>query len=406
MGARGGLGAAALLLLASAPWASAQMWVRESTVMPESTTGGGPTGDESSTITFTTGVYGGLEFNDNVKLSSDGEEGLALRAGVSSSLRYPVSARNELKFDASLEHLHYLAGIDGTENYNSVLPGTETSFTVYTGPLRIRNFLRAELSEDPVESPVISNTARFGRFNGYAGSQIDWDMNRVIWQVSPTVGRQFATQSVHAQIDHWSYGLGLRAVFPLAPATSVGVATSYAENHYDERIQNDSETRTIGVFGQTALSRSVSVEAATGLQFTDYDRRGTIDDGDDFDGVYAQAGISHQVRPNFSYAFQARHDIDEGYGTNFYEITELSLTAKLSSIQRWEIVVPVSWQWVSESGPGGDDFTRFNLGVEGRRPLGRKLDLSVGASSCDKFSDLDGADYSQHRVYFSVRYTF
>ncbi len=374
--------------------------------MPDSTTGGGATGTESSSVTFTTAVYGGLEYNDNVKLSSDGEAGLALRAGVSTSLRYPVSARNELKFDASLEHLRYLAGIDGSENYNSILPGTETSFTIYTGPLRIRNFLRAELSEDPVQSPVISDTARFGRFNGYAGSQIDWDMNRVIWQLTPSIGRQFATQSENSQIDYWSRGVGLRAVFPLTAATSVGVATSYAQNRYDDPIQNDSNTRTIGLFGQTALSRNVSVEAAGGLQSTNYNQSGSIADTDDFSGVYASASLSHQLRKNFSYVFQARHDIDEGYGTNFYEITELSVTAKLSSIQRWEIVVPVSWQWVSISGPGGDDFTRFNIGVEGRRPLGRKLDLTVGASSCDKFSDLSGADYSQHRVYFSVRYTF
>lgn len=383
------------------------MWVRESTVMPDSVTGGGQHGSEGGTLTFTTGVYGGLEFNDNVKLTSDGESGLAMRAGITTSVRYPVSQRNELKFDASLEHMRYLSGIDGSENYNSVLPGTETSFTIFTGPVRIRNFVRAELSEDPVTSPVApSGTARFGRFNGYAGSQIDWDMNRVIWQITPTVGRQFATESPNSQIDLWSYGLGLRAVFPLAPATSVGVATSYATNHYDERIQNDSVTRTVGVFGQTALSRSVSVEAATGYQFTDYDHSGSISDKDDYSGVYASASISHQVRKNFSYSVQLRHDIDEGYGSNFYEISEIAVTAKISSIARWEIVVPLSYQWISISGPNGDDYTRLSLGVEGRRPLGRKLDLSAGVSAYQKFADSSASEYTQHRCYFSLRYTF
>ena len=399
-------GVALGLLLAAAPWCAAQMWVRESTVMPDSVTGGGQHGSEGGTLTFTTAVYGGLEFNDNVRLNEDGEEGLALRTGVATSVRYPVSQRNELKFDASLEHLTYLAGIDGSEDYNSILPGTETTFTVFAGPVRVRNFLRVELSEDPVDNPVISGTARFGRFNGYAGSQIDWDMNRVIWQLTGSVGRQFATESVNSQIDYWTYGLGLRAVVPLSAATSVGVSTTYAINRYDERIQNNSVTRTIGVFGQTALSRSVSVEAAAGLQLTDYDDSGSIADRDDFEGVYASAGLAHQVRKNFSYSLQARHDIDEGYGTNFYEVTEISLTPKISSVHRWEIVVPVSWQWVSISGPTGDDFTRLSVGVEGRRPLGRKLDLSVGASAYEKFSDQTGADYSQHRCYFSLRYTF
>lgn len=396
----------AVMALISASGAQAQMWVRESSIMPESVTGGGQTGSEGGTLTFTTAVYAGLEYNDNITLNDNGDEGLIMRAGLSSSVRYPVSANNELRVDASLEHVHYLTGVRGSADYNNLLPGTETTFTIYAGPVRVRNFVRVELSEDPVTNPVISDTARFGRFNGYAGSQIDWDMNRVVWQLTPTIGRQFATEAVNNQIDYWCYGLGLRAVFPLSSATSVGVGVSRAITHYDERIQNDSVTQSIGVFGQTALSRSVSVEASVGVQSTAYDDRGSIQDVDDYAGLYATASLSHQLRKNLSYTIQASHDIDEGYGTNFYEVSQLVFTAKISSVYRWEIVVPVTWQWVSVSGPAGDEFTRLGVGVEARRPLGRKLDLSLGASSFDKFSDQAAAGYSQHRLYFSLRYTF
>jgi hypothetical protein len=400
------LAALAVMALTWVSGAQAQMWVRDSTTMPESVTGGGQTGSEGGTLTFTNSVYAGLEYNDNITLKDHGDGGLILRAGLASSVRYPVSQNNELRLDAALEHVHYLTGVEGSADYNSLLPGTETTFTIFAGPVRVRNFVRVELSEDPVSTPVISDTARFGRFNGYAGSQIDWDMNRVVWQLTPTIGRQFATEPVNSQIDYWSYGLGLRAVFPLSSATSVGVGASRSINHYDERIQNDSVTNSIGVFGQTALSRSVSVEASVGLQSTDYDQRGSITDQDDYEGFYASASLSHQLRKNLSYSIQASHDIDEGYGTNFYEVSQLVLTAKISSVYRWEIVVPVTWQWVSVSGPTGDDFTRLGVGVEARRPLGRKLDLSLGASSFDKFTDQAGAGYAQRRLYFSLRYTF
>ncbi len=394
------------LVMAAASSLQAQMWIRESTVLPDSVTGGGMHDGEGGTLTFTNAIYGGLEYNDNATLSESGEGGLALRAGFTTGIRYPVSKSNELKFDITVERLTYLSGVSGTEDYSSLLPGSETTFTVYAGPVRVRNFLRAELSEDPVQTPVINNTARFGRFNGYLGSQIDWDMNRVIWQLTGSVGRQFATESANSQIDYWTYGLGLRAVFPMGPSTSGGISTSYATNEYDLNIQNASVTRTVGVFGQTALTRKISLDAAVGVQLTSYDQSGSILDQDDYSGIYGSVGLSHQVRKNFSYALRLRHDIDEGYGTNFYQITEVSFTPKISSVARWEIVMPISLQWVDVSGPTGDTFTRFGIGVEARRPLGRKLDLSVGISRYEKFTDLVGESYEQQRIYFSVRYNF
>jgi len=394
------------LVLAAASTMQAQMWIRESTVMPDSVTGGGMHDGEGGTLTFTNAIYGGLEYNDNATLSESGAGGLALRVGFATGIRYPVSRSNELKFDVSVERLTYLSGVDGTEDYNSLLPGSETTFTIYAGPVRVRNFLRAELTEDPVETPVVNNTSRFGRFNGYLGSQVDWDMNRVIWQLTGSVGRQFATESSNSQIDFWTYGLGLRAVFPLGPSTSCGVSVSEAITLYDLSIQNESETRTFGVFGQTALSRKIGLDAAVGIQATNYDNSGSILDQDDYAGLYGSVGLSHQLQKNFSYSLRLRHDIDEGYGTNFYQITEITLTPKISSVYRWEIVVPLSWQWVDVSGPTGDSFTRAGIGVEARRPLGRKLDLSVGASRYEKFTDVPGAGYAQNRIYFSVRYNF
>ncbi len=398
---------AACLLVLTAGSLQAQMWVRDSTVQPESLTGASSGDGRARNLTLTTAAYAGVEYNDNITLlSRDGDGSLGVRGGVNVSLRVPVSMRNELHFDASVERLIYLTGNLESESYNSLLPGSETTFTVYAGPLRIRNFIRAELTEDPVATPVVNNVARFGRFNGYAGSQVDWDMNRVIWQLTGSLGRQFATEGLNSQIDYWSYGAGLRAVFPLGPAASIGLSHSQALIRYDEPIQNDSRTRAYGLFGHLAPTRRIRIDGAVGFQGSDYQTTGSIADRDDYNGLYGSLGFSHQIRRNLSYSFEARHDISEGYGTNFYETTDARFAAKLSALHRWEIVGSTGWQWISVSGVGGDDFERLNLMLEARRPLGEKLDLSAGASMHFKMSDRVDADYSQRRLYASLRYTF
>lgn len=128
-----------MMLMASLADLSAfgQNWVRESSVMPESVTGGGQTGSEGGTLTLTTAVYGGLEYNDNVTLNEWGDGALALRAGVASSLRYPVSDSNELRFDAAIEHVQYLnwkvviANAEG-QNDNAVNIGPSNAGMVYS----------------------------------------------------------------------------------------------------------------------------------------------------------------------------------------------------------------------------------------------------------------------------------
>ena len=394
-----------VLFIALTISARAQFWVRESTVLPESITGGGSHDGSKGTLNFTTSVYGGLEFNDNVDLSDSGNSGLAVRAGITTAVHYPVSEKNELTFDASLERLTYIAGVSGSEGYNSILPGTATTFTIFAGPVRVRNFLQADLTEDPVASPVINNTSRFGRFNALAGTQIDWDMNKVIWQLTGSVGRQLATESVNSQIDLWRYAVGLRTVFPVGPGTAWGLSTSYAITRYDENIQNDSTTRSVGTFGRVAISRNMSLEATAGFQTTNYDASGSISDDTDYNGVYGSVGFTHQLRRTLSYTLSARHDIDEGYGTNFYRITELSLSTTLKMVNKWDLVGNAGWQWIDES-DSGEQAKRLNLGLEARRPLGRKVDGSIGVSHVQKFSDQAGKDYTQNRAYFSIRYTF
>ena len=393
------------LFIALTIGARAQFWVRESTVLPESITGGGSHDGSKGTLNFTTSVYGGLEFNDNVDLSSSGNSGLALRTGITTGVHYPVSEKNELTFDASLERLTYIAGVSGSEGYNSILPGTATTFTIFAGPVRVRNFLQADLTEDPVATPVINNTSRFGRFTALAGTQVDWDMNKVIWQLTGSVGRQLATESVNSQIDLWRYAVGLRTVFPVGPGTAWGLSTSYAITRYDEKIQNDSTTRAVGAFGRVALSRNMSLESTVGFQRTNYESSGSISDDTDYDGVYGSVGFTHQLRRTLSYTLSARHDIDEGYGTNFYRITEVSLSTTLKMVNKWDLVGNAGWQWIDES-DSGEQARRLNLGLEARRPLGRKVDGSIGVTHVQKFSDQAGKDYTQNRAYFSIRYTF
>lgn len=396
---------ALICLSVLAPYAHGQFWIRENTVLPESLTSGGSSGREGTT-TFTTSVYGGLEYNDNVTLSSNGEGGLAARTGATIGMHYPVSANNELSFDMSIERLTYLTGISGSVDYNSLLPGTETTFTLFIGSVRVRSFLKASLTEDPTSSPVINNTARFGRFNGQLGTQVDWDLNKVIFQGTAAVGRQFATQKANEQIDSWNYALGLRAVFPVDASMSFGVSTTYSITEYDLDIQNNSTTRSVGVFGTVNMSKNINLQAATGLQWTDYDDNGSITDSTDRNGLYASLGLSHQIHRRLGYTLSLRHDIDDGYGTNFYEITEVSLSPRFKMVNKWELVGTVGWQWIEESGPIGESAERFNLSMEARRPLGRKTDLSIGAAHYEKFSDQIGKDYVQNRIYFSVRYTF
>lgn len=351
-------------------------------------------------------IFVEARYNDNVRLeSSTPISATSLQIGGKVGIHYPLSEINEITLEASVAQEFFNRPIEGRRSYRTIEPGSTLGMNVLVGKAKLHPFITAQLQEDPITSPVLNDTDRFGRVNVDAGVQLDWDWNRVILQGSAVVGRQEELDGGNGSLNAWRRALSFRPIFPLGPGQAWGVNLSYSENDYDRTIQNDSTTFSYGGLLAMSLGNNRRTQITAGISHTDYDTAGSINDFDDRDGLYAQIQFDHQVRRNLRYTVLVRHDGYEGFGTNFYEITSVGVTPQLNVFRRAELSTGATYEWIRESGSQGERAERIGLNIALKTPIGRKFDGTISWQYFSKDSDKLTRDYTRQLWAIRVNYT-
>lgn len=397
-----------LLVIAAPKQSIAQEWVRQRMVQPDSLSGtaGSRAGAAAKigAIEGSLSVFAELRFNDNVRLEPTTSSGTSLQLGGKFGLNYPISETNELTLEASVAQEFFLDGVKGEDSYRTIEPGSTLGLDVIVGSAKFHPFITAQLQEDPITSPVLNSTNRYGRLNVDAGLQVDWDLNRVILQGSVIAGRQEEVSGGNGSLNAWRQALAFRTVFPLSPGQAWGLTLGYSENDYDRTIQNDSDTFSYGAFVAKSFGRNRRVQATVGISQTDYDTRGSIQDFEDRDGLYGQIQFDHQLRRDVRYTLLLRHDAYDGFGTNFYQITSIGLTPQFNLFARGELITGVTYEWIDESGVNGESARRTGANVAFKMPLGRRFDGTIAWQYFSKQSDNAFREYT--RNLWSIRLTY
>lgn len=379
-------------------------------VQPDSLSGrAGSRADAAARLGALEGAFSAFtefRYNDNVRLEAGpGISAGSVQLGGKVRLHYPISAVNDLTLEASAAQEFFFRPIEGRQTYRTIEPGSALGLDVIVGRAKIHPFVTAQLQEDPITSPVLNDTDRFGRLNLDAGVQVDWDLNRAVLQGSAIVGRQEELDGGNGYLNAWRRAVSLRPVFPLGPGQLWGLSFSGSQNDYDRTRQNDSTTLSAGGLLSLSLGKNRRMQLSAGLSRTDYETRGSIADYDDRRGLYGQFQFDHQVRRAMRYTVLLRHDGYEGFGTNFYQITSLSLTPQLNVFRRGELSTGIAYEWIDESGTRGEQAERIGLNCALKVPIGRKFDATLSWQYFSKHSDRIGRDYTRQLWAIRLNYT-
>lgn len=373
--------------------------MRDAVQEPTMVTGASGTTDngnsDGSKIKGTFSFRGGFEYSDNVKLEKEGRGGLAMVLGGNAGFNMPLTVNNELYLQVSLTRHVFISGEKGRQNFQSITPGSNLGLDVFVGRAKIRTFLDFSLQEDPIDSVVVNETDRFGRFNLDAGVQLDWDMNKVVIQALTLAGRQWHTEG-DGSLDALRYATTVRTFFPRGAAGGWGLSAGVSQIDYRQAIQNDSDSSSLGLFVQQMISRNTRVAAEVGFQNTKFDSGGSINDLDDYEGLYGSVIFDHQIRRSVRYSLAARHDTNDGIGTNFYELTSLTFTPQISFARETHLDLMLGHDWIKESGGFGETATRLSASARVQRPLSSKISGSLAWSYVNKKSDLDSRNYQRN----------
>src|SRR5215813_4410074 len=248
-------------------------------------------------VRFRFSITMGVEYNDNINLAQvNKEDDVILRPQFNINAIWPVTQLNTLRLDLGIGYGHYINHPEFDNNAILISPGSQLSFDIFVGDLRINLHDRFSLSDDPVDEIQLSNVANYGRFENTAGVSVLWDLNKAVLTFGYDHYTYISTTDTFSYLDRNAEILSFSAYFALTSTTGGGIETSAVFDYYNEDVLNDSTSFSIGPFIETQITNYLRLRASVGYQFVNFDDGGSIfDQNTDSSDWYGNIVLSHRI---------------------------------------------------------------------------------------------------------------
>ncbi len=352
-----------------------------------------------------------LEVNDNVGLSErDRKTDVIFRPRMNVDAEWRVSRLNSIRLGLGVSYAKYFRNSHLDTNALLLDPGTQLGFDIFVGDhLRLNIHDRIQIVQNPVDETTLSNVARFTRLQNAAGVTAflrypDWDF---ILGYDHFTYHSF--DSEFSYLDRREEQFFASARRRVTDALGVGLESSFASVHYDENVNNDATTWSLGAFADASLSEYTRVRASAGYQNLSFDATGTSLDRSDFSGWYANLSAAQRLSQYFSHTLTVGREARLGLSVNYaeYVFARYAATWRMNAAMTWNFDAFV--EDAKESGGSlvsAEHAFRWGGGVAMAMKVASRTTLTVRYGYVHKDSDLALRSYYQNSGIISLNYRF
>lgn len=360
-------------------------------------------------VRFRFSITMGVEYNDNINLAQvNKEDDVILRPQFNINAIWPVTQLNTLRLDLGIGYAHYINHPEFDNNAILISPGSQLSFDIFVGDLRINLHDRFSLSDDPVDEIQLSNVANYGRFENTAGVSVLWDLNKAVLTFGYDHYTYISTTDTFSYLDRNAEILSFSAYFALSSTTGGGIESSAVFDYYNENVLNDSTTFSIGPFIETQITNYLRLRAAVGYQFVNFDNGGSIfDNTGDSSDYYWNIVLSHRINAYITQSISAGHENALGVNSDFVELDYVRHTATWAIINKVLLATEFFYEAGQDSGGiVAEHIQRYGGAATLGYQLTPHITLGLRYQYTQKQSDQPLQDYKQNRVSFDGTYSF
>jgi len=358
-----------------------------------------------------------VEYNDNINNAEfDPIWDVILRPGASLSGNYQLTEFNNLSVTLGVGYVKYIRNpdLDSINNFLSITPDSEVAFTVFIEDVTLEFYDRFSYSVDPTDAFAITNTGRvlgnpidYGRFTNIVGVDADWDLNDVVLYGGFSRLDIIPTSSDFDYTRRHEYQLTGGPRFLVAPNLTLGVTGSANWNNYDENIDNDSFSWSVGPMAIWQATEYLSFSGNVAYQQFIVDDTGLINDNTQPQGVIGSATVTHRASGNFEHSLTGAHSFNYGYLSNVTSLFSVTYGFIWRMNSRLTPRGSAYYELGADSGGiAPEDYGRYGFGVGVDYKLSSKLTASLDYDFTHKDSNLFNRTYTRNRVLLGLRYDF
>lgn len=357
-----------------------------------------------------------VEYDDNINYSQYNPIwDVILRPGLVLTGRYQITDMNTLSINLGVGYRKYIRNpeLDSINNFLSISPNTELAFTVFVDDVTFEFYDRLSYSVDASDAiglngfTVNDNPLDFGRFTNVVGVDIDWDLNDVILFAGFSRYDLIPTSSDFDYTQRHEYQLVGGPRFIIAPNLTAGITGTLAYNHYEENVQNNSWSWSVGPMAIWQATEYLSFSGNVAYQQFYFETGGTINDDTQPQGIVGALTVSHRASSVFEHSLTASHSLNYGYLSNASSVFGLSygFTWRMNS----RLTPRGTAYWEVGADTGGyypEDYGRYGFGIGVDYKLSNQVTASLDYDFSHKDSNLYDRSYTRNRVLLGLRYDF
>jgi hypothetical protein len=340
---------------------------------------------------------------------------------------------NTLRFSLGASYAKYLNNSEYDTRGILLSPTSELALTFFLGEIKFTVRDRFSYQEDPYDVPVISDVARYRRWENQFGIQADWEVNDRL--------------TVTAGYDHynlWSVDdfedqdrsvdtVFLRPSYALTPSLTVGINASYSFIDFESSERDKGHNIMFGPFLKYQLSENTNFYLEAGLQQTSFDGQATVDqdildeyfeefvdddlsrdairdalrdDETDSTSYYVRFEINNEPTEFFRHRLSGSKTTEVGFFSNSYELYHIEYNADWKIRENTSVDPTVFYEYYETSGNFGEKAHRVGAALGLRQNLSNSVTVGLDYRFLLKDSNLQNSDYYQNLVFLSLYYKF
>ena len=357
-------------------------------------------------LAFRVGLTGSLEFNDNVRVEPVAREGILASAGLNFDGTLRISSRQELALVAVVSQRTPLSGPGKSERLFSVAPNSVLRFQVWISSVRLTPFIKYSRQLDPVLSPIVSGTRILDQAAFTKGLQADLPMSSGGVQLIGIHDRRSQKGDVALAQTSWTRSAGIRGIYNATTAHTLMLDTVFARTRYVGGPSSRVRSQSVSVSDEWKIAEQKTLTAVYGYGEQRFEVPRTDGDTLRSGSPFMNLAFTHAPRQNLRLNWRVGRSTQEGVASNFFRLSEASLTPEYKFAERLNASLTAAHQWIRESGPLGERATRLALNASVSYALAAKSDVRLMIDHTLKDSDIKLREYTQNRVTLLFNHQF
>lgn len=349
----------------------------------------------------------GVEWVDNVNLTSDSPEGaFILRPMLTAAGVWPITDRNSFRVSVGVSYDKYFGG-DQDDRFN-ISPQSQLAWDFFVKDVRINLHDRFSYQTDPLNEGALSGVGQYGNFQNSAGVTTTWNASE---ETALTIGYDHVTyiaeETAYSYQDRNSdFGYGSIGTM-LHPALQVGLETSGGSTAYTEHIYSGMLQWSAGLSTSWQLSPYFNVEGRGGYVTYTFTEPALVGGTTGYSTYYLELRIRHRIHERLTYTLDASRDTQGGINSQLTSRWEVGAHATWRALEKVSLTAGVFYEKAAELGGFFTDaYNRFGVDLGTSYQLMERLTSSLTYQITTKTSEIPGRDYVQNRITLALSYRF